>query len=269
MPIPKIVFIVPYRDREYEKNHFSNYMNYLMEDYDSNDYEIYYSCQKDNDGKPFNRGAIKNIGFLIIKKKYPNDYKNITFVFNDVDTTPSKKNVLPFDTSLNVIKHFYGFTYALGGIFSIKGEDFEKLNGFPNNWGWGFEDNEINRRANEKNISIDRSVFYPIKSKEILQIIDKPLRLINNKEPANYITNKMNDDLNTINNLNYNIESNIIDDKIFVNQYNINIETFNTLIPHNSGLFYTHDLSQSNRINVNKFKRIVNNRFRMSINMKR
>jgi hypothetical protein len=79
----------------------------------------------------------------------------------------------------------------------------------------------------------------------------------------------MNDDLNTINNLNYNIESNIIEAKNFVNQYNINIETFNTLIPHNSGLFYSQDLSQSNRINSNKFKRIVNNRFRMSVNMGR
>lgn len=269
MSVPKIVFIVPYRNRKSEKINFSNIMNDLLEDYDKNDYEIYYSCQKDYDGRPFNRGAIKNIGFLTIKKKYPNDYKNITFVFNDVDTYPSKKNMLPFETEKNIIKHFYGFTYALGGIFSIKGEDFEKLNGFPNNWGWGFEDNEINRRANEKNITIDRSVFFPIKSKEIIQIIDNPLRLISNKEPANYIKHKMNDDLNTINNLNYNIEPNIIEAKKFVNQYNINIESFNTLIPHNSGLFYSQDLSQSNRINSNKFKRIVNNRFRMAVNMGR
>ncbi len=264
MNIPKIVFIVPYRNRPFEKNHFSIYMNYILEDYDSNDYEIYYSCQKDNDEKPFNRGAIKNIGFLVIKNKYPEYYKNITFVFNDVDTTPSKKNMLPFETENNIVKHYYGFDFALGGIFSIKGEDFEKINGFPNNWGWGFEDNEINRRAKEKNLNIDRSIFFPIKSKEIIQLYDNPLRMISNKEPFNYIKNKMIDDLNTINNLNYIIQPNIIDSKTFINQYDINIETFNTLIPHTSSVFYSQDVSKTNRINANKYKRIVNNRFKMN-----
>ena len=260
--IPKIIFIVPFRDRRQEKCIFSVYMKYIMEDYDKNDYEIYYSHQTDT--RPFNRGATKNIGFLVMKNKYPNDYHNITFVFNDVDTLPVKKNTFNYATTKGVVKHFYGFTFALGGIFSIVGSDFEKCNGFPNNWGWGLEDNVMNDRVLQNEIVINREVFYPRNTRDVISLYDTPYRIINNKEPGNYLAKNLNDNLNNITeldyiiapNYDYNTENKIVtthetSDSTLKNnikistieqkEYMINISNFKTYVNPANEKFYTQN----------------------------
>ena len=259
MNIPKIIFIVPYRNRENEKTHFSNYMKYILEDYDKNDYEIYYSFQNDN--RPFNRGATKNIGFIALKNKYINNYKNITFVFNDVDTTPYKKNILNYITKQGNIKHFFGFTFALGGIVSITGADFEKIGGFPNNWGWGFEDNALNDRALKNNIIIDRNTFFHIKSPEIIQIRSSEIRTINNNENIKFYKNQLNKIYNNINNLNYTLD----EDNTYNNEFIINISNFTTLTHPKNSTYFNHDVSKSNKIPINSKKyQIVDNRWKMN-----
>ena len=62
----KIFFIIPYRNREPQKNYFLRYKKYILEDLKEEDYEIVISHQRDD--RPFNRGAVKNIGFLYVKK---------------------------------------------------------------------------------------------------------------------------------------------------------------------------------------------------------
>ena len=207
--IPKIIFIVPYRDREYQQKLFIRQMKYILEDIPSSDYKIYFSEQCDN--RDFNRGAMKNIGFLVMKSKYPEDYKNITFVFNDIDTMPYEKNLLNYQTSENNIKHFFGYTFTLGGIVSVLGSDFEKTFGFPNLWSWGYEDNEFQRRSQYLGINIDRSQFYKILDKEIIQFTDDIYKQVNKKEFYRYRENT-NDGIHTIQSLEYNIdeENNII-----------------------------------------------------------
>jgi len=160
LTVPKFVFIIPYRNRAFYLQSFITKMSSVLEDIPKTDYEIYVIHQ--NDTRKFNRGAIKNIGFLHIKNKYPNDYKQMTLVFNDVDIFPLRKNYVDYITTKGVVKHFFGFQYTLGGIVSIVGEDFERINGFPNFWAWGFEDNLIQTRIVNAGITIDRSNFYDL-----------------------------------------------------------------------------------------------------------
>lgn len=226
--IPKIIFIVPYRNRSQQKHHFDIYMNYIMEDYNKNDYKIYFSHQCDN--RNFNRGAMKNIGFIAMKQKYPNDYKNITFVFNDIDTMPYKKNLLNYQTRHGVVKHFFGFKFALGGIVSITGADFERIGGFPNFWAWGLEDNAFNNRVLKNKIQIDRSNFYEIHNHNIINLTDSKAKVLSKENSWRFVDNNF-DSLYDIKNLKFNIENEFI-----------NITSFNTNInPVNDTYYYSQD----------------------------
>ena len=240
----KTIFIVPYRDRLEHLYFFQQYLPFVLPDINNNndnnsniDYEVYFAHQKDT--RPFNRGAMKNIGFLAIKNKYPNDYKNITFIFNDVDVLPYTKNIFDYKTTDNIIKHYYGYTNCLGGSFAIKGKDFERINGFPNLWSYGLEDTIIQTRALsvlDKSIRIERYNFYEIGNKKILQLFDGLNRLID-RNPINKIfENHKNDGIsaiinnNNIRNLKYNIvsETPCQDKHSMVDFFMIDVENFTT-----------------------------------------
>ena len=171
---PKVIFIVPYRDRQQQYEFFARQMAHVLE---GTSYRILYIHQKDT--RSFNRGALKNIGFITVKNLYPETYRNITLVFNDIDTMPYVKGFLNYETVPGLVKHFYGFTFALGGIASMTAGDFERVNGFPNLWAWGYEDNALNQRVIKNGIRIDRTQFYPILDKNILHLQDGILRDVN------------------------------------------------------------------------------------------
>ena len=240
----KTVFIVPYRDRLEHLYFFQQYLPFVLPDINNNnnnntniDYEVYFAHQTDT--RPFNRGAMKNIGFLAIKNKYPNDYKNITFIFNDVDVLPYTKNIFDYKTTDNVIKHYYGYTNSLGGSFAIKGKDFERINGFPNLWSYGLEDTIIQTRALsvvDKSIRIERDNFYEIGNKKILQLFDGLNRLIDRNPTNKLFENHKNDGIssiinnNNIRNLKYNIvsETPCQDKHSMVDFFMIDVENFTT-----------------------------------------
>jgi hypothetical protein len=246
---PKFVFIVPYRSRIQHKYYFSNYVTSILKD-SIEPYEIYFSHQCD--ARSFNRGGTKNIGFLAVKNKYPNNYKDITFVFNDIDTLPFS-NIFDYQTTPGVVKHFYGFEYALGGIVSITGADFEATNGFPNFWGWGMEDNVLQNRCEKIGLQIDRSQFYPIGSPNILQLFDGVSRLINRKDPWRAQHDNGVDGIRSIHKLEYSIDKesknpldnvHVVDsDLIFI----VNINTFMTAVRFEHDNYYEYDLREPPR----------------------
>ena len=244
---PKIVFIVPYRGRQHHKFFFCNYMKFILENKDKADYEVYFSHQCDE--RSFNRGAMKNIGFLAIKQKYPEDYKNISFVFNDVDTIPFNK-IFDYETVPGVVKHYYGFYFALGGIVVINGGDFESINGFPCYWGWGMEDNILQRRCVRGNIKIDRSIFYTIGSPEILQLFDGVERIISKNDPRQMDEKNNYNGLITMKQIYYEFsdKSPDVNDNIFIvpdfKMTYINTTHFQTYLPYNDNSFHKHDLRE-------------------------
>ena len=227
---PNLVFIVPYRNRKQQYEFYSNHMKVILEDLPANSYRILYIHQQDQ--REFNRGAIKNIGFITVKNLYPDDYQNITLVFNDIDIMPYTKNFLNYFTTPGTVKHFYGFTFTLGGIVSITAGDFEKVNGFPNFWSWGYEDNMLQKRVASAGLKISRDQFYPILSQEMLHFSEGITRNINRTEYDIYQSNTQ-EGINTISN----IQQNIDHDTGFVN-----VTYFYTSREENTTTKTTYDL---------------------------
>jgi hypothetical protein len=151
---------------------------------------------------------------------------------------PYTKHFLNYDTTHGNVKHFYGYKYTLGGIVSIKGDDYEKTNGFPNLWAWGFEDNLFQERVINVGLNIDRSVFYPIMDKNILQMKDGLHRVVNRNE-YNHVKMKTTDGFHTITDIKYEF-----DEK---NKY-INITNFKPLTENNKSLNKVHDMRNGNMV---------------------
>jgi hypothetical protein len=234
---PTVVFVVPYRNRQVHKDIFDTKMtNVILSDKPPEYYKICYIHQADNNN--FNRGAMKNIGFLIVKKMYPNSYQNITLVFNDVDTTPNDNETIPnYETTPGVVKHFFGYKHALGGIVSIKAGDFEKINGFPNYWSWGFEDNMLNKRVLRAGYEIDRSVFYNVGDiNNIQQLPTTNMRVVNSGEFDRYSRN-IDEGIQSIHGINYSYDETT---NLF------NIYKFSTEYVINPKLNKDFDISKSN-----------------------
>ena len=155
---PEVAIIVPYRDIHVEqkrKQHLDRFVQELpfFLSKSRKSFRIYIIEQSD-DGRKFNRGKLLNIGYKIAKEE-----GNKVFIFHDVDLIPSE-NLLPYYTAsqeehpihiARVWNRYNGNAKYFGGIVNFSSSQFEKINGFPNNfWGWGGEDDEMYKRVKEQ-----------------------------------------------------------------------------------------------------------------------
>lgn len=246
-PTVETIFIIPYRNREKQKENFISTMrDYIKTSTNILSYKIVFAHQCDS--RPFNRGAMKNLGFLAMKKLYPETYKDITFVFHDVDTMPEKKSKINYTTIKGYVAHYYGYKFALGGMFAIKGEDFERSGGFPNFWGWGLEDNVIQERCLSIGLKIDRSVFYDITDKtNILRSFDGFNRVISKRDAVVY-KHENPDSINDIKNEQWEIVKDNENDFL---EY-VNISKFDVVMNPNDQVYSNFDTRSGSKLIVPK-----------------
>ena len=113
-----------------------------------------YIIEQSNDEKPFNRGKLLNAGFRLAC-----DDSCDIFIFHDVDLMPSAE-LLPYYQTVpeeknpvhiaRVWNRYNGNKKYFGGIVAFSRDQFQTLNGYPNNfWGWGGEDDELMKRVSE------------------------------------------------------------------------------------------------------------------------
>jgi hypothetical protein len=178
--VPKVLIIIPFRDLSYTKERTKQLYKFINH-YMNNDSQLRLNAsiiivEQSNDGNPFNRGALLNIGFELGKNSNPDIY-----IFHDVDLLSSPKiyhlyNIYPeHPIHIGALwKTKYNFYTFFGGINSFNKEDFEKINGFPNTfYGWGGEDDAIFNRIAINDIPIYKPKISNNFSESLIQDLDK------------------------------------------------------------------------------------------------
>lgn len=154
---PSIAIIIPFREHSnsnVRKNQLKKLIKHLNSFFKKQNVKhSFYVVKQNSYSQRFNRGKLLNIGFKIAKK----DKCNI-FVTHDVDMLPDN-SLLKF--YLHIPKYpvhiaypgsstKYEYSKYLGGINIYNSNDYEKINGFPNDfWGWGGEDDALYNRLSK------------------------------------------------------------------------------------------------------------------------
>jgi hypothetical protein len=166
---PKPIIIIPYRNRKKDLNEL---FETLPDDIDvlvAKQSGSKKSKESEIQEEPFNRGLLINTAVAALRNSDYNYY-----IIHDVDLIPDDDLLDYYYTypinpihlghygqrysqnSENIFKTKYADkqSHFLGGILSINKDDYEKINGFPNNFkGWGGEDDALRNRLSKNHIA--------------------------------------------------------------------------------------------------------------------
>lgn len=172
----RLAIVVPYRDREPHLRQFVPHLrNYFTRDkLDCNiDYRVVIVQQEP--GLPFNRGMLKNIGFMLAEPHA--DY----VCFHDIDYLPIWADYswadaptalvwygaeeLPIAPGRSSMSVRHDLDQLFGGAVIVPNAAFRQINGFSNDyWGWGCEDIDFKSRFVRSGIALGRrkGTFMPL-----------------------------------------------------------------------------------------------------------
>ena len=152
-PEARLTLIVPYRDRYAHLVEFVPHMEKFL------DHNFRLLIIQQADDRPFNKGALLNIGFKLARA-------NPGWIgFHDID-------LLPMDQECDyseprTVRHLAGaveqfdwtspYDGHVGGVLVIRPHIFSAVNGFSNQyWGWGCEDDDFFLRLWAHRVRIER-----------------------------------------------------------------------------------------------------------------
>jgi len=157
----KLAIVVPYQDREWHLSELLPALDaFFKEHHPGLEFRVFV-IEQEEDGRPFNRGLMKNIGFFIARRR-GYDY----CAFHDVDMLPVDDKCdysypdRPTRLASIFVKEVGGETtnawnFFFGGVVLLNNEDFAAANGYSNEyWGWGAEDEDLRFRCTAAGLQI-------------------------------------------------------------------------------------------------------------------
>ena len=151
----KLGIIAPYRDRYRQLIYFKKKITKYLDDAGIN--HVVIIVEQDN-AKSFNRGKLLNVGALRAKE-LGCDY----IALHDIDMLPVDVDYSYPEHPTHLATNFYAgdkklglhFEKYFGGVTMFRLEDFERINGYSNEyWGWGFEDDDLFYRVLNNDLKV-------------------------------------------------------------------------------------------------------------------
>mmetsp|Transcript_14550 Transcript_14550/g.41932 ORF Transcript_14550/g.41932 Transcript_14550/m.41932 type:complete len:337 (+) Transcript_14550:253-1263(+) len=161
----QLVVVVPYRQREHHLRRFLPAMSGLLTQEQRGGMIM---VVEQASGMPFNRGLLFNAAVATIQRRMSEmgcAADRLWYIFHDVDTLPNEQNAAAMSFYRSCppplcVRHAYGHPWALSMVFAIRHHDYLLTKGFSNHyWGWGWEDNDFERRCRSAGVHIDRRAF--------------------------------------------------------------------------------------------------------------